>query len=230
MKCKKFPTDWEEIYKKYGIVQKRIAPICKRALEFFKRARIRTILDLGCGTGRHTIYFAKKGFEVTGGDVSKIALRIIKQIVKENKIKNIKIKKLDYTKKLPFKKESFDSVIMIRVLTHNTKRGMEKIIKRVSKLIKAGGFFVADFLSTKDEDFVKKRGKEIEPGTLIGLPYEEKVPHHFVSKKEIKTFFPNYLPIYFIESIEPICLSTKIQKLWRKKRAHVIYFIGKKIK
>lgn len=221
--------DWQEIYKKYGIVQKGISPICKMALKIFKKAKINLILDLGCGTGRHALYFSKKKFTVIATDKAKEAIKILKEIVKKNNLKNIKVKRLDYTKKLPFKNEFFDAVIMTRTLTHHTKKEIERIIKNVSKLIKKGGFFVADFLSLKDEDYIKRRGKEIEPGTLIGLPFEEKIPHHFVSKKEVKGFFKNYLPIYFTETTEPINLS-KIQKMWRKKKAGVIYFIGKKIR
>jgi predicted TPR repeat methyltransferase len=35
----------------------------------------RTILDLGCGTGRHTIELTKRGYSVTGLDLSETQLR-----------------------------------------------------------------------------------------------------------------------------------------------------------
>lgn len=40
-----------------------------------KRARARSILDIGCGTGRHAIELARRGFEVTGIDLSAAQLR-----------------------------------------------------------------------------------------------------------------------------------------------------------
>jgi len=36
--------------------------------------RISRILDLGCGTGRHAIEFARRGFDVTGVDFSEAML------------------------------------------------------------------------------------------------------------------------------------------------------------
>jgi SAM-dependent methyltransferase len=38
--------------------------------EFFRNKGVSKIFDLGCGTGRHTIYFAEKGFETYGFDFS----------------------------------------------------------------------------------------------------------------------------------------------------------------
>lgn len=37
------------------------------------------ILDLGCGAGRHSIELSKRGFKVTGIDVSKILINKAKQ-------------------------------------------------------------------------------------------------------------------------------------------------------
>jgi SAM-dependent methyltransferase len=38
--------------------------------EFFRNKCVSKIFDLGCRTGRHTIYFAEKGFETYGFDFS----------------------------------------------------------------------------------------------------------------------------------------------------------------
>ena len=37
------------------------------------------LLDLGCGTGRHTVHFAAKGFEVTGVDLSEHMLAVARR-------------------------------------------------------------------------------------------------------------------------------------------------------
>ena len=42
--------------------------------EFIKERKELSLLELGCGQGPDTLYFLKKGFEVTAIDVSKIAL------------------------------------------------------------------------------------------------------------------------------------------------------------
>ena len=39
----------------------------------------RSILDLGCGLGRHAVFFAEKGFKVTAVDLSKDAINFAKE-------------------------------------------------------------------------------------------------------------------------------------------------------
>lgn len=68
------------------------------------------ILDIGCGTGRHSIELAKRGYCVTGIDLSDSQLARAKEKAKEAGV-NIPFLKHD-ARKLPFKKE-FDLAIMI---------------------------------------------------------------------------------------------------------------------
>jgi tellurite methyltransferase len=41
------------------------------------------VLDLGCGEGRHAIYLARRGFEVTAIDISKAAIRKLSRLADE---------------------------------------------------------------------------------------------------------------------------------------------------
>jgi len=70
------------------------------------------ILDVACGTGRHSIELAKRGYDITGVDLSDSMLNkaIEKSIAAETKMK-IKFEKHD-ARKLPFKNE-FDLAIML---------------------------------------------------------------------------------------------------------------------
>ncbi len=45
------------------------------------------VLDLACGTGRHSIFFAKKGYDVTAIDLSKNLLSIARQAASEENLK-----------------------------------------------------------------------------------------------------------------------------------------------
>ena len=42
--------------------------------ELFERHRVSSILDCGCGTGRHAIFFSARGFEVTGTDIDPLMI------------------------------------------------------------------------------------------------------------------------------------------------------------
>jgi 2-polyprenyl-3-methyl-5-hydroxy-6-metoxy-1,4-benzoquinol methylase len=68
------------------------------------------ILDIGCGTGRHSIELAKRGYTVTGIDLSDSLLKRAKEKAAEQNLK-IDFQKQD-ARDLPFREE-FDLVIML---------------------------------------------------------------------------------------------------------------------
>ena len=44
------------------------------------------VLDLGCGEGRNSLFLAKKGFQVTSVDISKVGIRKLQNLSKKEKI------------------------------------------------------------------------------------------------------------------------------------------------
>ncbi|MDD5440085.1 MAG: class I SAM-dependent methyltransferase [Candidatus Omnitrophica bacterium] len=68
------------------------------------------IIDIGCGTGRHSIELTKRGYSVTGVDLSESQLAWAREKAKEAGVK-IDFKKHD-ARALPFKGE-FDLAIML---------------------------------------------------------------------------------------------------------------------
>ncbi len=68
------------------------------------------ILDIGCGTGRHSIELAKRGYNVTGVDLSDSMLQRAREKAKKENL-NVAFYKHD-ARKLPFASE-FDLAIML---------------------------------------------------------------------------------------------------------------------
>jgi len=68
------------------------------------------ILDIGCGTGRHTIELTKRGYNITGVDLSESMLKRAKEKATEQNLA-IDFQKHD-ARNLPFSKE-FDVAIML---------------------------------------------------------------------------------------------------------------------
>lgn len=91
---------------------------------------IKTILDVGCGTGISSDFFAKKGFQVTGIDP---AIELINQ----NKYEGTLSKLIQaFAENLPFKENEFDLVISFTAIQNfsDLKKGLSEI-KRVGKTI-----------------------------------------------------------------------------------------------
>jgi len=100
------------------------------------------ILDIGCGTGRHAIELAKRGYKVTGIDLSENLLNKAKEKAKKENTKVTFVKKDARNFSFP---EKFDVVIMIcegAFSLMETDDMNYKILKNAEKALKPGGKFI----------------------------------------------------------------------------------------
>ncbi|MDZ4196995.1 MAG: class I SAM-dependent methyltransferase [Candidatus Izemoplasmatales bacterium] len=100
------------------------------------------ILDVGCGTGRHSIELSKRGYHVTGIDLSKSQLEKAKEKAKANNLE-IEFLKCD-ARDLPFDNQ-FDSAIMLcegGFPLMETDEMNYEILKSVSKSLKHSAKFI----------------------------------------------------------------------------------------
>ncbi len=109
--------------------------------------KIKTILDISCGTGLQSIALTKKGYKVTASDLNKSMLKVAKE----------KAKKLDITFKQgdmrTVRHGKFDAVISIfNSIGHLTKEDFEKAIKNIGENLKDKGIFIFDIFNL---DFMK---------------------------------------------------------------------------
>jgi SAM-dependent methyltransferase len=77
-----FSRDYAEWYEEFGFNKAWTIPECDFLEEVFKRygaKPVRMILDVGCGTGRHCFELARRGYRVTGIDVSPGMIEIAKE-------------------------------------------------------------------------------------------------------------------------------------------------------
>lgn len=179
-------NNWDGIYKTRGEVQIQVLPRVRRMMPFLKQNKVRRVLDLGCGTGRHTVFLAQHGFDVTAIDISEAALAITGKKLIEADIQGIKLVRHDM-EALPFSNGYFDAVVCMGVLTHGVFAKIRRTVNEIRRITRRHGFFIADVLSVRDPDY--GLGREIEPGTFLGLGEEEDMPHHYYSKKEIIDLF-----------------------------------------
>ncbi|MFZ5806760.1 MAG: class I SAM-dependent methyltransferase [Verrucomicrobiota bacterium] len=83
---------------------------CDFLEEEFNHDKAARILDIGCGTGRHAIELSKRGYNVTGVDLSESQLAKAKEKAKQANL-NIDFQRHD-ARNLPFNAE-FDTAIML---------------------------------------------------------------------------------------------------------------------
>lgn len=108
------------------------------------------VLDLACGNGRHSVLFAKKGYNVTGVDLSKYLIEQAKKKLKSdyslyNKNLNFEIQDMRH---ISFKNK-FDLVVNLfsSFGYFDKERENFSVINGISKSLKKGGYFFFDFLN-----------------------------------------------------------------------------------
>jgi ubiquinone/menaquinone biosynthesis C-methylase UbiE len=99
-----------------------------------------TFLDVGCGTGGHSIRLAKRGFSVVAIDFSDHILKTAELNVRSEGLQdNIKLQYGNILS-LPFATGTFDHVLCWGVLMHIPD--VEKAISELGRVLKRGGILV----------------------------------------------------------------------------------------
>ncbi len=95
----------------------------------------KSVLDLGCGLGEVSVYFALQGADVTAVDLSQPMLDVVQQVAKRYKVKlktvQASVEELDN-----LKKHSFD-IIYVGNLFHHVN--IPKTLKHVTRVLKPSG-------------------------------------------------------------------------------------------
>lgn len=104
---------------------------------------VKTILDLGCGTGGHAVVLAKRGYKVTGVDRSEEMLKVARR-----KSKHLGLKINFHRSSIQDLKlnEKFDAVIsMFAVISYQTdNKDLAMACKNAKQHLKRGGVFIFD--------------------------------------------------------------------------------------
>jgi SAM-dependent methyltransferase len=136
------------------------------------------MLDIACGRGRHSRILAKKGFCVTGIDISFDSIAFAKKFETEN------LEFYQHDMRLPFRVNYFDYVFNFFTSFgyFKTRREHDDAIRTIANGLKPNGIFVIDYLNVhySEDHFVYNEEKK-----LNGTTYEIRRWHdetHFYKK------------------------------------------------
>ena len=127
-----------------------------------------SVLDLGCGTGRHAIWLAAAGAHVTGVDFSE---GMLEEAQEKPGSEGIRFVNHDLHQSLPFSDETFDLVVSGLVLEHIANLGA--FFGEAHRVARSGGRAVvsamhpAMFLRGSQARFTdSESGNLVQPGSL----------------------------------------------------------------
>ena len=111
--------------------------------KIFKENNVKNIVDCGCGVGRHSVPLSKRGFDMTGVDISPNMLEVAKE--NSSLMSNINFIHQDI-RDLNLDKKDYDAAICMWT-TYNylsTTEDLKDFFKGVSKHVRKGGLLILD--------------------------------------------------------------------------------------
>ena len=164
----------------------------EEALKIFKKKNISSIVELGAGLGRDTIFFAKNNIKVEALDYSKTAVMSIKKRIKElNLSEFVSTKVFDVRKKLPFKNNSIQGIFSHMLYCMSLKNlEVQNLNSEILRVLVKGGVNIYTVRNFEDGDY--KNGLHIEDesyqndGFIINFFSKKKIEELLVGFSNIK--------------------------------------------
>lgn len=161
------------------------------------------LLDVGSGIGRHVIYLAKRGFRMSGVDLSPTGIQTTREACATHQLEfDGHVGSMSV---LPWGDGTFDGVLSTSTISHDRRADIEKTLAEIRRVLKPGGVLLVDFLHKETLSYQETRqqaaeGKltEVEPDTFVDEssspdPLEDAfLPHHFTDEAEVRDLLRDY--------------------------------------
>jgi tellurite methyltransferase len=162
-------------------------------INMLDKTKVKDVLDLGCGIGRHTFLLAETGFSVTAVDFSAEALSTLRKSQAEKKYQ-IRIINGDFTQDL-FPENTFDFILSYNVLYHDYRQDFETAIRQIHRWLRSEGMFFFTCPTQRDGKFGS--GEMIAPNTY--KPLNSIHPgdiHYFASEADLRDLLHGFNIIF----------------------------------
>ncbi len=192
-------TDWFDSPFYHALYKKRNESeagfFIDNLLERLKLPAGSKIADIACGKGRHAIYLNKKGFDVTGIDISESSIIAAKK--QENETLHFALHDMRST----FITNYFDAALNLFTSFgyFKTEHENELAVRTLALAVKKNGIVVIDFLNATT---VLKNLVNLEEKCIEGITF--KIKKLVAGKRLVKEidFQSEGRPFHFVESVQ----------------------------
>lgn len=150
----------------------------------------RRALDLGCGVGRHALYFAGLGFETHAIDGSETGIALLRR---EAESAGLAIDaRTGLMTALPYDDGVFDYVLAFNVIYHGDGEVVRAAIAEVSRVLKVGGLYQGTMLTKRHVNF--GGGREVAPDTFVdeAAGGDKAHPHFYCDAAGLMALFQGF--------------------------------------
>jgi 2-polyprenyl-3-methyl-5-hydroxy-6-metoxy-1,4-benzoquinol methylase len=168
-----------------------------------KSDKARNAVDLGSGVGRHSLYLARQGFNVTAIDLSANGLHHLHEKAEQEGLKiDLRIAAMTdlkrvrcYQKPGPTEVDeqwviadaAIDYLLAWNVIYHGDLDTLQRSLREIARVLRPGGWFQGTLLSKHNANF--RVGREIAADTWVNEEVDDKGhPHCYVNASEMSSY------------------------------------------
>jgi len=159
---------WARFLKHHGMIAPS-AKLIQHMIPYVQRNG--SILDLGCGEGRNTIYLSRIGYLGVGLDLSPKAVKVLANNLFEEEVKALCV--VGDARNLPFRAEKFDGVLAHHIFDHLDENGFDQAIKNTFRILKKNGILLMT-LDNFPKGMTDKNVSVLDDGAMVFVsgPYK----------------------------------------------------------
>jgi len=169
-------TDWDKRYRAGEHINDEPHLLIPRSAVKFQPGRA---LDLACGPGRHALWLAEHGWQVTGVDSSRVAIEILQQKAQDRGVPvNCVLADLE-RHEFKIERGAYDLIVVVKYLQRD-------LLGAIRAGVRSGGSVIAVIAMVDDDPGVGPMNPEylMKPGELRGEFRGWQLLHEFEGKPE----------------------------------------------
>ncbi len=184
----------------------------------WRQDKRKKLLDLGCGIGRHAIFFAEQGFTVEATDLSESGVAALAATASD---RNLPIKtRIGDMVELSYPTRSFDAVLAFHSIYHTDSAGIESVFSEIERVLVEDGELYVTFNSTQNPSFSDPTNRRIDARTRLTTEGPEVgIPHYYVDAPEIRRLLASFEILRFAH----------VEEVWGDRSSWHYFVLAKKL-
>jgi ubiquinone/menaquinone biosynthesis C-methylase UbiE len=183
-----------------------LAPRVSEVIRLLRDQHAISVLDVGCGTGRHSRYLAHHAFTVYALDVQHKTLASLTRPVNRNQPGHLYPVTASFTT-LPFQTACMDAICCFSTIHHSRFSDIIRALQEFARILRPGGLLCLDILSRNDPSY--GQGSLLEPHTFVGSRTgEDGILHYYASHEDIT----RALSAFTLHSLEEVRYTFDIRQ------------------
>lgn len=157
--------------------------------KFFIPSGVQNVVDIGCGSGRHSLMMLNEGFSVIGIDSSETSIDIARKITGSYPQERVQFFIKNIVQGLPLEDNSLDAAVCWGVLHYLNSSQVMMVLNEIKRILKPGGIFALTLRSIEDSECKRLVTKDFQKSKAYESDGLEFIYYNEEEMKEILSSF-----------------------------------------